>query len=55
MKATDLYSQAIKMNPAEIMYYSNLAAVFIEEKKFDEAIEQCEMGISIAKEGTYDF
>ena len=38
-KATELYSAAIEQNPAEIMYYSNLAAVFIEEKKFDLALE----------------
>jgi stress-induced-phosphoprotein 1 len=54
-KAIELYSQAIEMNPAEIMYYSNLAAVYIEEKKFDQAIEQCEIGITVAREGSYDF
>ena len=54
-KAIELYSSAIELNPAEIMYYSNLAAVFIEQKRFQEAIDQCDIGIAKAKEGSYDY
>lgn len=54
-KAIELYSKAIELNPAEIMYYSNLAAVYIEQKNFVEAIAQCDIGIAKTKEGPYDF
>ncbi len=51
----ELYSQAIATNPDEIMYYSNLAAVMIEEKRFDDAVAQCDIGIEKARGGSYDF
>jgi tetratricopeptide (TPR) repeat protein len=37
-KALELYSAAIELNPSELLYYTNMAAVFIEQKKYDEAI-----------------
>jgi len=32
-----------------------MAAVFIEQKKYDKAIEQCDVAIAKAREGSYDF
>ena len=32
-----------------------MAAVFIEQKKFEQAIDQCDIAIKRAKEGAYDF
>jgi len=37
-KALELYTAAIELNPSELLYYTNMAAVFIEQKKYDEAI-----------------
>lgn len=34
-KAIELYQEAIDICPEEIIYYSNLAAVYIEMKEFD--------------------
>lgn len=49
------YNEAVELDPKEILFYTNLAAVAIEQGKFDEAISFCEKGVEIAKEGTYDF
>ena len=34
-KALELYTAAIELNPNELLYYTNMAAVYIEQKKFD--------------------
>ena len=39
-KAIELYKAAIELNPKEIMYYSNLAAVYIEQKNYDLAMAE---------------
>ena len=54
-KALQLYSAAIELNPNELLYYTNIAAVFIEQKKYEQAIAQCDIAISKAREGPYDF
>ena len=54
-KAIELYSAAIELCPEEIIYYSNLAAVYIEMKDYDKAIEECDKAIAKTKEGPYDF
>jgi hypothetical protein len=33
------------------MYYSNLAAVFIEQKNYDLAMEKCEAALEVARSG----
>lgn len=54
-KALELYTAAIELNPNELLYYTNMAAVYIEQKKFDQAIAQCDTAIAKAREGAYDF
>lgn len=54
-KAIEKYSEAISINPAEMIYYSNLAAVYMEMGDFDTAIEQCDKGIEIRYDGPYDY
>jgi len=43
------------LNPEELLFYTNLAAVHYEEKNYDAGIEQCDKAIAKAKEGIYDF
>ena len=43
------YSEAISLNPSEIIFHSNLAAVYMEMKDLDLAIVECDIGIDIAK------
>lgn len=54
-KAIELYSAAIELNPAEMTYYSNLAAVFMEQKEYDKAIAEVEKAIKLAENGPYDY
>jgi len=54
-KAIELYSAAIELNPDDIIFYSNLAAVYMEMKEFDQAIEHCNTGIERAKGAAYDY
>ena len=54
-KAIELYTEAIEICPEEIIYYSNLAAVYIEMKEFDKAIEECEKAIEKTQGCSYDF
>lgn len=54
-KAIELYSAAIELNPDDIIFYSNLAAVFMEQKEYEKALEQCNTGIERAKGKAYDY
>jgi len=43
------------LNPDELTFYTNLAAVHFEEKNYVQCIEECDKAITKAKEGHYDF
>ncbi len=46
----------MELNPAELLYYTNIAACHIETKNFDAAIELCDKAIAKAREqGNYDY
>lgn len=49
------YNDAIEHDPTDITYYNNIAAVYFEEKKYDECIKQCEKGIEVGRENRADF
>lgn len=54
-EAKALYQEAIDMNPNELTFYTNKAAVHFEEKDFDGCIAECEKAVEKSKEGNYDF
>lgn len=47
--AADHYKNAIEMNPNEITFRTNLAAAFLEEKFYDDCIEECTRAAKIGK------
>lgn len=50
------YQKAIELDANEPIYYNNLAAVFLEKKQFDKAIESCDKAEEICKSaGHYDY
>lgn len=53
--AIRFYSEAIDLNPKEFTFYTNMAAVYVEMKEYDSAIEQCDKVIELSKEGGYDY
>lgn len=49
------YNEALQHDPTDITYYNNIAAVYFEQKKYDECIKQCEKGIEVGRENRADF
>jgi len=49
------YNEAREMNPAEVLFYSNIAACYIEQKDYDSAIEWCNKGVESTKGTQYDY
>uniref|UniRef100_A0A0K2TTK7 Stress-induced-phosphoprotein 1 n=1 Tax=Lepeophtheirus salmonis TaxID=72036 RepID=A0A0K2TTK7_LEPSM len=49
------YKKAIELIPSEVTFRTNLAAVYFEEKEFDECIKICEEAIEIGRENRADF
>lgn len=49
------YNAALEMDPTNITFYNNIAAVHFERKQFDECIKTCEKGIEIGRDNRADF
>lgn len=49
------YNEALEHDPTDITYYNNIAAVYFEQKNYDECIKQCEKGIEVGRENRADF
>ncbi|XP_055298215.1 stress-induced-phosphoprotein 1 [Sitodiplosis mosellana] len=49
------YNEALEHDPTDITYYNNIAAVYFEQKKYDECIKECEKGIEVGRENRADF
>lgn len=49
------YNEALQHDPNDITYYNNIAAVYFEQKKYEECIKQCEKGIEVGRENRADF
>jgi len=54
-KAITHYEKAIELDPTEITFRSNLAAVYFEKKEYDECVKVCEKAIEIGRENRADF
>jgi len=54
-KAIEHYKKAIELDPTEITFYSNLAAVHFEKKDYEECVKVCEKAIEVGRENRADF
>jgi len=54
-KAIEHYSKAIEMDPAEITFHNNMAAVYFEMKDLDKCIKECETAIDVGRTNRADF
>lgn len=54
-KALQHYHKAVELNPDEITFYLNIAAVLYEEKKYEDCIAQCEKAVEIGRENRADY
>lgn len=49
------YNKAVELDPTEIIYLLNIAAVYFEQKEYEKCIGQCEKAIEIGRENRADF
>ncbi|XP_076239622.1 stress-induced phosphoprotein 1 [Calliopsis andreniformis] len=49
------YNRAVELDPTEIIYLLNIAAVYFEQKEYDKCIAHCEKAIEVGRENRADF
>ncbi|MCP9259789.1 putative Stress-induced-phosphoprotein 1 [Dirofilaria immitis] len=54
-EAVKHYEKAIELDPTNIVFYNNKAAVLFEQKKYDECIELCKKAVDIGREQRADY
>ncbi|XP_023246002.1 stress-induced-phosphoprotein 1 isoform X2 [Copidosoma floridanum] len=54
-EALEHYNKAVELDPNDITYYLNIAAVYFEQKEYEKCIAQCEKAIEIGRENRADF
>ncbi|XP_015608933.1 stress-induced-phosphoprotein 1 [Cephus cinctus] len=53
--ALEHYNKAVELDPTEITFLLNIAAVYFEQKEYEKCIAQCEKAIEIGRENRADF
>ncbi len=54
-EAAEAYSRAISLDPSEITFVSNLAAVRFEQKRYEDCVKECERAVEVGRESRADF
>lgn len=54
-RAIEFYKKAIESDPTDITFYSNISAVYFEQKQYHKCIVECERGIEIGRQARADF
>ncbi|XP_035732907.1 stress-induced-phosphoprotein 1-like [Vespa mandarinia] len=54
-EALQHYNKAVELDPTEIVYLLNIAAVYFEQKEYEKCIAQCEKAIEVGRENRADF
>lgn len=49
------YDKAIELDPTNITYYTNKAAVYFEQNLHDKCVETCQMAIDVGRENKADY
>ncbi|XP_031560926.1 stress-induced-phosphoprotein 1-like [Actinia tenebrosa] len=49
------YDKAKELDPTNITFYTNNAAVFFEERKFEECLKECETAVQVGRENKADY
>ena len=54
-EALGRYDKAVSLDPTDMTFLNNKAAVYFEQGKFDECIKQCEQAVEVGRENRNDF
>lgn len=54
-KALEHYNKAVEHDPTDITFYSNIAAVYFEQKDYRRCITECEKAIDVGRENRADY
>ncbi len=54
-EALACYEKAFKLDPTDMTFLNNKAAVYFEQGNFDECIKQCEQAVEVGRENRNDF
>jgi len=53
--ALNHYNKATELDPKNMTYYTNRAAVYFEQKRWDECLKECEQAIEVGRENKADY
>ena len=53
--ALEHYNKAVELDPTDMTYLTNLAAVYFEQKDFTKCVELCTRAIDVGRENRADF
>lgn len=53
--AVEFYKRAIELSPNSVSLYTNTAAVYFEQHRYDECIAECQKAVEIGREHGADF
>eukprot|EP01135_Chromosphaera_perkinsii_P012040 Nk52_evm3s2578 gene=Nk52_evmTU3s2578 len=54
-KAIDHYTKATEIDPSNMSFYSNIAAVHFEVKNFEQCVKMCEKAVEVGRDNRADF
>lgn len=55
LEAIECYQKAIDLDPNEITFYTNMAAVYFEQQDYDKCVSTCDKAIEVGRENRADF
>lgn len=53
--ALNHYNKATELDPKNMTYYTNRAAVYFEQKRWDDCLKECEQAIEVGRENKADY
>jgi len=53
--ALEHYRKAVELDPTDITFRNNIAAVYFEQKKYDECVKECLNAVEIGRENRADY
>lgn len=53
--ALNHYNKATEFDPKNMTYYTNRAAVYFEQKRWDDCLKECEQAIEVGRENKADY